>query len=144
MPSWTPRVDSTARSSPTSSSTTPRALRRLNAITHGPSASRSSAELDAASGDAVFCAVPLYRSEHRSAFALDAVWSVQVSPATAVRRLVDGRGFSEADARARLASQMSNDERARLADRVIWNEGTLDELYAEVDAALDDEGLTRG
>ena len=39
---------------------------------------------------------------------------------------------------------MSNDERAALADRVIWNEGTLDELYAELDAALDDAGLARG
>jgi len=61
-----------------------------------------------------------------------------------VRRLIDGRGFSEADARARLATQMSNDERAALADRVLWNEGTLTELYAELDAALAEAGLTRG
>jgi len=36
-----------------------------------------------------------------------------------------------------------NDERAALADRVLWNEGTLTELYAELDAALP-AGLTRG
>jgi len=39
---------------------------------------------------------------------------------------------------------MSNDERAALADRVLWNEGTLTELYAELDAALAEAGLTRG
>ena len=120
------------------------ALRRLNAITHGPIGVEIIRRLDAADGDAVFAAIPLFRPEHRAAFSLDAVWSVQVSPETALRRLIDGRGFSEVDARARLANQMSNDERALLVDRVLWNEGTLDELSAEVDAALDEAGLSRG
>jgi dephospho-CoA kinase len=119
------------------------ALRRLNAITHGPIGVEIIRRLDAADGDAVFAAIPLFRPEHRAAFSLDDVWSVQVSPETALRRLIDGRGFSEVDARARLANQMSNDERALLVDRVLWNEGTLDELSAEVDAALDEAGLSR-
>jgi len=120
------------------------ALRRLNAITHGPIGVEIIRRLDAADGEAVFAAIPLFRPEHRAAFSLDAVWSVQVSPETALRRLIDGRGFSEADARARLANQMSNDERAASVDRVLWNEGTLDELYAELDSALDESGLSRG
>jgi dephospho-CoA kinase len=122
----------------------PSALRRLNAITHGPIGVEIARRLDSAEGEAAFAAIPLYRPEHRGAFALDAVWSVQVSPETAIRRLIDGRGFSEADARARLASQMSNDERAALADRVLWNEGTLEELFGEVDVALAEAGLSRG
>ncbi len=122
----------------------PSALRRLNAITHPPIGVEIAHQLATADGEAVFAAIPLYRPEHRAAFAVDAVWSVQVSPETAVRRLIDGRGFSEADARARLATQMSNDERAALADRVLWNEGTLDELFAELDVALQDAGLVRG
>jgi dephospho-CoA kinase len=122
----------------------PSALRRLNAITHPPIGVEIVQRLNASDGEAVFAAIPLFRPEHRAAFALDAVWSVQVSTETAVRRLIDGRGFSEADARARLATQMSNDERAALADRVLWNEGTIDDLYAELDAALSDAGLVRG
>ncbi len=122
----------------------PSALRRLNAITHPAIGVEVAQRLSAADGEAVFAAIPLFRPEHRAAFSLDAVWSVQVSPETAVRRLIDGRGFSEADARARLATQMSNDERAALADRVLWNEGTIDDLYAELDAALSDAGLVRG
>ena len=39
---------------------------------------------------------------------------------------------------------MSNDERAAIVDRVLWNEGTVDELYAELDAALAETGLSRG
>ena len=120
------------------------ALRRLNAITHGPIGVEIAQRLAAADGDAVFAAIPLFRPEHRAAFSVDEVWSVQVSPETAVRRLIDGRGFSEADARARLASQISNDERAATVDRVLWNEGTVDELVAELDVVLGDAGLLRG
>jgi len=120
------------------------ALRRLNAITHGAIGVEIVRRLDEAEGEAVFAAIPLFRPDHRAAFSLDEAWSVQVSPETAVRRLIDGRGFSEADARARLANQISNDERAALVDRVLWNEGTLDELYTELDTALAEAGLSRG
>jgi dephospho-CoA kinase len=120
------------------------ALRRLNRITHGQIGVEIVRQLDEAVGDAVFVAVPLFRPEHRKAFVLDEVWSVQVEPVTAVHRLVEGRGFREADARARLATQMSNDERERIVDRVFWNEGSLDELFAQLDAALEFVGLARG
>lgn len=122
----------------------PTALRRLNAITHGPIGVEIARRLDEAAGDAVFAAIPLFRPEHRAAFSLDAVWAVEVTPETAIRRLVDGRGFPEADAQSRLASQMSNEERAAIVDRVLWNEGSIDDLYAELDRALDGEGLSRG
>jgi dephospho-CoA kinase len=120
------------------------ALRRLNAITHGAIGVEIIRRLDDVDDEAVFAAIPLFRAEHRAALSLDAAWSVQVSPETAIRRLVNGRGFSEADARARLANQMGNDERAAIVDRVLWNEGTLDELYAELDVALAEAGLSRG
>jgi dephospho-CoA kinase len=78
------------------------------------------------------------------AFTLDEVWSVQVDPETAVKRLVERRGFKEDDARARLANQISNDERERIVDRVLWNEGTLEQLFAQLDAALELVGLAHG
>lgn len=114
------------------------ALRRLNHITHGYIASELDTDARAASGETVFIAIPLYRPEHRAALALDEVWAVLADPTTAISRLTTQRGFDEDDARARLAAQMSNDERAALADRVIWNEGPLGELYARVDEALAD------
>jgi dephospho-CoA kinase len=61
---------------------------------------------------------------------------VLVQPETAVARLVEFRGFSAEDATARLANQMTNAERTRIVDRVIWNEGSLDELFAQIDQAL--------
>jgi dephospho-CoA kinase len=94
--------------------------------------------VDAATGEAVFLAIPLFRLEHRAALQLDEVWAVLADPETAVHRLTTLRGFSDDDARARLAAQETNEARAALADRIFWNRGSLEELYAQVDNALAD------
>ncbi|MFY9782276.1 MAG: dephospho-CoA kinase [Acidimicrobiales bacterium] len=117
------------------------ALRRLNNVTHGYIGEEIARELDNTSGPVVFAAVPLFRREHRSLFQLDEAWAVLVEPATALERLVKLRGFSEEDARSRLAAQMGNEERMAIVDRVIWNDGTLDELFGQLDAALEDLGV---
>jgi dephospho-CoA kinase len=62
----------------------------------------------------------------------DVVVVVSASPETQVARSV-ARGMSEADVRARIAAQMPLDERARTADVLIDNEGTLEDLEREVD-----------
>lgn len=120
------------------------ALRRLNHITHGRIGAVIVHELDETKGAAVFVALPLFLSEHRPLFGLDEVWAVQVQPETAVARLCEMRGFGEIDARARLANQMTNDERAAIVDRVIWNDGSLESLYTQLDALLGERGLSRG
>jgi dephospho-CoA kinase len=114
------------------------ALRRLNHITHGYIGAEIRAELDAARGPAVFVAIPLYRSEHREELGFDEAWAIQVDPAIAFQRLTTLRGLEPDDALSRLAAQMDNDERARIVDRVIWNDGTLDELYGSLNVALDE------
>jgi dephospho-CoA kinase len=120
------------------------ALRRLNRITHGHIGVEIGRRLDDAAGAACFVALPLFRPEHRAAFHLDEAWAVLVGPDIAMKRLCELRGFSEADASARLASQMSNEERMAIVDRVIWNEGSLDDLCARVDEALRESGVTSG
>jgi dephospho-CoA kinase len=118
------------------------ALRRLNHVTHGYIGREIVRELDDTDAAVVFIALPLFRPEHREAFHLDEVWAIVVDPALALSRLLEQRGFDEGDARARLAAQMSNEERASLADRVLWNNGTRDELFAQLDAALVDLGVS--
>jgi dephospho-CoA kinase len=117
------------------------ALRRINRITHGHIGREIADELDATSGEVVFVAIPLFRPEHREIFHLTAVWSIQVSPATALTRLTKERGYSKDDAQARLASQITNEEREAIVDRVIWNEGTIEELFDEIDRALAELGV---
>ena len=57
---------------------------------------------------------------------------VSALPETQIRRLV-ARGMDEADARARLAAQMPLEDKVVFADVLLDNEGTLQELEAQVD-----------
>jgi dephospho-CoA kinase len=60
-----------------------------------------------------------------------------------VARLLRDRGMSEEDARARIAAQATDEQRREVADIVIVNDGTLDELRVAVDAAWWDTIRTR-
>lgn len=62
----------------------------------------------------------------------DVVVVVSAAPETQVARSV-ARGMDEEDARARIAAQLPLDERARQADVLLDNEGSIDELRAQVD-----------
>jgi dephospho-CoA kinase len=117
------------------------ARERLDAITHPPVGLEIRRQLDAATGEAVFAAIPLYRREHRDALAIDEVWSVQVAPEIAIDRLVNQRGITESAARSRIASQMSNEQRERLADEVIWNNTDRESLRERVDELLVESGI---
>lgn len=60
---------------------------------------------------------------------------VDLDPEIAVERLVAHRGFSEADARNRIANQIEREHRLSKADLVIDNHGDAAGLEAEVDRA---------
>lgn len=62
----------------------------------------------------------------------DVVVVVSALPETQVARSV-ARGMDEADVRARLEAQLPLDDRARAADVLLDNEGTIEELETEVD-----------
>lgn len=113
------------------------ALADLNAIVH-PAVSAEIAERLAAEADTdhvVVLDVPLLVESGRSD--LTALLVVDVDPELALERLVAHRGFRADDVRARMARQVSREDRVARADRVIDNSGTLQELHAAVDAAWD-------
>jgi len=62
---------------------------------------------------------------------------VDVPVEVAVHRLVEARGMSEVDARARVASQIPREVRLEHADHVVHNDGTLDSLDGEIASLLD-------
>lgn len=119
----------------------PTALTRLNAITHPPVGREIRRQLDAATGNAAFAAIPLFRDEHRQSLVLDEVWSVQVAPQIAIERLVEQRGMTEESARRRIENQASNEEREKMADEVIWNNTHRDALWTRIDELLRERGL---
>ena len=115
--------------------TDPAALADLGAIVH-PAVGEEIArrlEEEASTDHVVVLDVPLLVESGRSDLA--ALLVVDVDPELAIRRLVEHRGFSEADARARMARQVSRADRLARADLVIDNSGTLTDLDAAVDRA---------
>ena len=111
------------------------ALAALNAIVH-PAVGlelirRVEAERD--TDNVVIADIPLL-AEGQSAVDMQAVIVVDTPIETAVQRLIEHRGFSEADARARIGRQASREERLARADRVVDNGGTPEELTAQIDA----------
>jgi len=66
---------------------------------------------------------------------VDEIWVVIVQPDEAVRRLGERNGMDEAAARARIASQLSNEERISRADVVIENNGSLEDLERRIQQA---------
>ena len=120
------------------------ARNRLNSITHPAIGIEVLRQIEACTTPAVFIALPLFRVEHRQIFSLDGAWAVLVSPEIAKKRLVDYRGFSENDAQARIDTQVSNEVRSAIVDKVIWNEGTPAELEQSLNDVLVSEGLLSG
>lgn len=68
---------------------------------------------------------------------VDEIWVVVVDPEIAIQRLASRNGLDPDAARARIASQLTNEERNARADVVIENNGTLDELNTRVRQAWD-------
>jgi dephospho-CoA kinase len=68
----------------------------------------------------------------------DVVIVVDVDPETQLRRLVEKRGMSADDARARMAAQASREQRLEMADIVIDNSGDLAALEARVQEVWSD------
>jgi dephospho-CoA kinase len=113
----------------------PEALADLNAITHPAIGAEMARRKDAAADtDAlVVLDIPLLKVEHRETMSLDAVVVVDDPVETALDRLVEIRGMTRADAQARMAAQVSRDERLSGADFVVDNSKDLEHLGNEVE-----------
>ncbi|WP_374315150.1 dephospho-CoA kinase [Microbacterium sp.] len=114
----------------------PDAVARLNAIVH-PAVRAESArrfgDAFAADRDAVVVYdVPLL-VEARSDDPWELIVVAHAPEAVRRRRLVELRGMSDADAAARLASQVSDEARLAVADVVIDTAGALDDTLRQVD-----------
>jgi len=114
--------------------TDPDSLAALNAITH-PAIGAVMAERRAAqegTDHVVVLDIPLLRAAHRDLLSLAAVVVVDCPVELAVERLVAQRAFSRDDAEARVAAQVSRQERMDGADFVIDNSGDRAHLGREV------------
>jgi dephospho-CoA kinase len=113
------------------------ALAELNAIVHPAVGAEITERLGQAAGTdrIVVLDVPLLVESGRSDLA--ALIVVDIEPEMAVDRLVEQRGFDEADARARMARQASREDRLAKADFVIDNNGSRQELDRQIERCWD-------
>lgn len=107
---------------------------KLNAIVH-PLVRQAANELrEKAPAEALVVEdIPLL-VESRQAEDFDAVIVVQAPQEERIRRMVEDRGWSVEDARSRMAAQATDEQRAAVADYVLENFGTLEDLQGRVAA----------
>ncbi len=112
----------------------PEALRDLSQIVHPPVGEEIARriEQEAATDHVVILDVPLLVEAGRDDLA--ALVVVDLDPEIALRRLVESRGMGEGDVRARMARQVSRDERLARADFVVDNSGSPADLRVALDA----------
>jgi dephospho-CoA kinase len=109
--------------------------RALEAIVHPRVRARSAEIVASVPPDAVVVNdVPLL-VESGMAKAFDRVIVVLAAEEMRISRLARYRGMTEEEARARIAAQADDEQRRAVADVVIVNEGSEDELRAKVEQA---------
>lgn len=119
----------------------PDRLARLNGIVHpavrAESQRRFRAALEADPRTVVVYDVPLL-AEARGTGEWDRIVVAHAPADVRIARLVAHRGMTEEEARARVAHQVSDEERLKLADVVIDTSGTIDETLTQADALWHD------
>lgn len=114
----------------------PAALSRLNALLHpriGALTVERFAQAEAAGASVLVHDVALL-VENGLQGAYEVVVVVDVRPEVQLDRLVRVRGMTEPDARARIARQVSREQRLAVATEVVTNDGTRAELEGRVEA----------
>lgn len=116
----------------------PMDLGRLEKIVHPQVFELGKQEIDrAASSVVVLEAIKLLEAGLMSTLC-DEIWVVTSSFATQLRRLLEYRQMDEAEARRIINLQTPQAAKVNQADRVIDNDGTIGELYAQLDAIWQD------
>lgn len=110
----------------------PKKLAQLNAITHPKIQQTALRQLrNVPSGGVGIYDAAILLDNGKPSY-LDAVIVVEAQPETRLERLTAQRGMSIADAKARIANQLSDSQRAQYADYNIENSGSLADLTAQV------------
>jgi dephospho-CoA kinase len=103
----------------------------LEAILH-PRIQKLSRERIAKASGLVIYTIPLL-VETNSALPFDKVLTVSAPAEVRVQRLVQSRGMTEVEAKARISAQASDEQREAIADYVIHSDCSMDELFEQVD-----------
>jgi dephospho-CoA kinase len=118
----------------------PEARRRLDAITHPAMEQMMAERLEELrrQGTRVAVLEAAILMEAGWAHLADEIWLTVVSPALAAQRSMERSGLSREQAEARMAAQLSNEERLKRAQVVIDTNCSLTEVAQRIDELWDD------
>jgi dephospho-CoA kinase len=112
----------------------PKALRRLEAAVHPAVIAEVDRQIERATESVVVVeAIKLIEAGMHRRY--DALWVVTAPRSLQIARLVAARDLTEEEAALRVDAQSPQEQKAALADRVIVNDGNLDDLRQKVEAA---------
>lgn len=109
--------------------------KKLEAIIH-PYCRKKMKEAICKNQGILFLDIPLLFEAHMEDLC-EEIWVVYVSSKTQLKRLIERNHYELLEAKRRIASQMSLEEKKTKADFVIYNEGSLEDLYKQIQNRLE-------
>ncbi len=109
----------------------PEALAQLEAISH-PVVNQAIRTLITRAKQRVVVIEAIKLLETDLAKSVDAIWVVDASSETQLKRLVEKRKLSEEDARKRIVAQRAQADKIARADVIIMNDGNVEETWKQV------------
>jgi dephospho-CoA kinase len=117
----------------------PGALKLLNSITHPAIDALVEKEIEKSrsKGIKVLVLEAAAMMENDKTRLVDELWITMAPEPAALKRIKERSGYTEEEAKKRIKSQMTDKERIKMADVVIYNNGTMEELKEKVKTEWD-------
>ena len=119
-------------------------LQRLNEITHSIVVDVIAKLIDEYrdSGKELVVVEAIVPVEHGFLDVVDTVWVVLANESVRIDRVMERSGLTYEEAKKRIRSQMSDEMYISIADKIIYNDGSLKELEEKVRGLLRDENYS--
>ena len=120
------------------------ALQRLNSISHPNIEQEIAARIEEMQKDETISFIALEAAlliECGYRKYLDELWYVYADEETRIRRLMEGRGYSEEKSRSVMKNQLKEEEYKMNSDRVIDNSGSVEETCEKIRFMLEEKPL---
>lgn len=114
------------------------ALETMNGIIHPMVWKTVKDKISSSQADLIVVESAIMSPEQKEKY--DEMWYVYTSEANRLQRLMKNRGYSPEHSKSIMANQSSETEFRNICDRVIDNNGSLDEVRAQIKAILKDRG----
>lgn len=87
--------------------------------------------------DFIFVDIPLlFEKKNELNLTFASIWLVYTDEFSQIDRMIRDRGLTEEEAKSRIKAQMSIEGKKQLADVIICNQGSKDELYQNIEINL--------